>query len=284
MTVQQALARAAGQLSAHPDLRATALADSAALLLHLLALDRAALVAHPERTLDREQQASYQRLIERRLRFEPIQYIVGETDFYGLTLRVTPDVLIPRPETELLVEAVLNRMTRYDGLRVLDVGTGSGAIALALAHALPSASVTAVDISPQALAVARQNAALHRLEERIRWIESDLYGAVEDETFDVIVSNPPYVPARDAATLHPQVRDFEPAQALFAGDSGLDIYARLIPAAEARLAPGGLLALEMGFGLQADLAALLTGWVDLEFLSDLQQIPRVALARRAPAQ
>jgi release factor glutamine methyltransferase len=281
LTFRQALTRAADQLSAYPDLRPTALADAAVLLMHLLEIDRATLIAHPERALDREQQAAYQRLIERRLRFEPIQYITGGVEFYGLTLRVTPAVLIPRPETELLVEAVLNRLTTYDGLRIVDVGTGSGAIAIALAHALPGSFVTAVDLSSEALALARENARAQRLEERIRFFESDLLDAVANEPgFDVVVSNPPYVAEADGPTLHPQVRDHEPALALFAGVAGLDIYERLIPQAFELLKPNGLLALEIGQGQHAAVAALLTQWIDVEFLPDLQQIPRVALARR----
>jgi release factor glutamine methyltransferase len=281
LTLREALTRAADQLSAHPDLRATALPDAAVLLMHLLAIDRATLIAHPERNLDREQQAAYQRLIERRLRFEPIQYITGEVDFYGLTLRVTPAVLIPRPETELLVEAVLNRLTEYADIRIVDVGTGSGAIAVALAHALPGSFVTAVDLSPEALELARENARLNRLDARIRFLESDLLASLADEEpFDVIVSNPPYVASDDAATLHPQVRDHEPPLALFAGATGMDVYQRLIPQAFELLKPNGLLALEIGQGQQEAIAALLTQWVAIEFLPDLQQIPRVALARR----
>jgi release factor glutamine methyltransferase len=285
LTLREALTRATDQLSAHPELRPTALPDAAVLLMHLLGIDRATLIAHPERTLDREQQAAYQRLVERRLRFEPIQYITGEVDFYGLTLRVTPAVLIPRPETELLVEAVLNRLTDYAGIRLVDVGTGSGAIAIALAHAMPLSFVTAVDLSPDALALAEDNARLNRLEERIRFLQSDLLAAVGDEEpFDVVVSNPPYVASTDAATLHPQVRDNEPAIALFAGATGMDIYERLVPEALERLKPNGLLALEIGQGQQGGIAALLTQWTEVEFLPDLQQIPRVALARRPSAE
>ena len=280
ISLQQALTRATSQLSAHPELRPTALPDAALLLMHTLQIERATLIAHPERTLDREQQAAYQRLLERRLRFEPIQYILGETEFYGLTLHVTPAVLIPRPETELLVESVLTRLERHNQLQIADIGTGSGAIAIALAHLLPL-SVTAIDLSPEALAIASENAHTHRVADRISFLQSDLLAAVPSETlFDAIVSNPPYIPQSDAPTLHPQVRDHEPAQALFAGADGLTIYQRLIPQALAHLQPNGLLALEIGFGQRDDLAALLDGWGEVEFLLDLQQIPRVALARR----
>jgi release factor glutamine methyltransferase len=281
LTLREALTRATDQLSAHPDLRPTALPDAATLLMHSLRIDRPTLIAHPERTLDRDQQAAYQRLIERRLRFEPIQYILGEAEFYGLTLRVTPAVLIPRPETELLVEAVLARLPDDQPVRIADIGTGSGAIAIALAHALPHASVTALDLSPEALAIARENARTHTLEARIRFLRSDLLAAVsQEEPFDAIVSNPPYVPAEDASTLHPQVRDHEPSLALYAGKDGLELYRRIIPEALALLKPDGLLALEIGHGQRATIAELLAGWRALEFLNDLQQIPRVALARK----
>ena len=281
LTLREALTRATDQLSAHPDLRPTALPDAAILLMHTLGIDRATLIAHPERTLDRDQQAAYQRLIERRLRFEPIQYILGQAEFYGLTLRVTPAVLIPRPETELLVEAVSQRLAHDRPQRIADVGTGSGAIAIALAHTFPLASVTALDLSPEALAIARGNAHAHALAGRIRFLESNLLSAIADEEpFDAIVSNPPYVPTEDAPTLHPQVRDHEPSLALYAGGGGMEIYQRIIPQALALLQPSGLLALEMGYGQQREIADLLSGWNAVELLNDLQGIPRIAVARR----
>jgi len=281
MTVREALTRAASQLSAHPDLRPTAVPDATILLMHSLAIDRATLLAHPERPVDRDQQAAIQRLIERRLHFEPIQYIVRTQEFYGLAFHVTKDVLIPRPETETLVEAVLARLPHDRPLRIVDIGTGSGAIAIALAHHLPQTFVTAIDLSPEALAIARENAKTHHLEDRIRLLQSDLLEALANESpFDAIVSNPPYIPTSDAPTLHPQVRDHEPSQALFAGPTGLDIYRRLIPQAFALLQPYGLLALEIGHGQRESIAALLNTWHEVEFLPDLQQIPRVALARK----
>ena len=293
LTYREALTRATDQLSMHPELRPTALADAALLLMHALQIERPTLIAHPERKLDRDAQASYQRLIERRLTFEPIQYILGTQEFYGLTLRVTPAVLIPRPETELLVEAVLGALKRSDHSRILDIGTGSGAIAIALAHHLPNAKLTAVDLSPAALSLAHENATKHHLQHRIRFIESDLLSAlpaniplgseatrsVQNATkWDVIVSNPPYIP--DSELLHPQVQAHEPHTALFAGPSGLDIYRRLIPQAYAHLKPNGLLALEIGHGQRDAIAELLALWNDVQFLNDLQEIPRVALARK----
>lgn len=232
-----------------------------------------------------DQQSAYEALVLRRLANEPIQYITGDQEFYGLVLRVTPAVLIPRPETELLVEAVLAEVKQagvQSALRILDVGTGSGAIAIALARNLPSARITAVDLSAAALEVAAANAARHTLGDCIQFIESDLLDGLPDaeSRFDAVVSNPPYVPSPDRASLHPQVRDYEPAAAIFAGVDGLDVYRRLIPQARAALQPNGLLALEIGHGQKEAVAVLLSEWKELRFEDDLQQIPRIALARR----
>jgi release factor glutamine methyltransferase len=254
--------------------------DAQLLLLHSLGISRAALHADPGRLLTPEQQARYESFILRRLANEPIQYITGEQEFYSLALHVSPAVLIPRPETEVLVEAVLSEFDSGSQLEILDVGTGSGAIAIALACHLPNAQVTATDISSAALAVASANAARHHVSSRIRFVEADLLDALgtSEASFDAIVSNPPYVPAADRASLHPQVRGFEPASALFAGPDGLEVYRRLIPQARAALSPGGLLALEIGHGQRDAVAALLAGWNAVRFVDDLQQIPRVALA------
>ena len=287
MTLREALTRATRQLDASLDLCTGAARDAALLLRHALGISHAVQLAAPERTLTPAQQATFDALILRRLTNEPIQYITGEQEFYGLTLRVTPAVLIPRPETEQLVEAVINEMKQAEldssrPLRILDVGTGSGAIAIALARHLPHAQITAVDLCAAALEVAAANAARHGLTNRIRFVQSDLLDALppDELPFDVIVSNPPYVPTADRDSLHPQVRDHEPAAALCAGPDGLDIYRRLIPQARSALRPNGLLALEIGHGQRDVIAALLAGWNELRFLDDLQQIPRIALARR----
>lgn len=221
-------------------------------------------------------------LVERRRRGEPIQYILGETEFYGLPFRVTRDVLIPRPETEHLVERVIELAARFDLPRIVDIGAGSGAIAVALAHKLPNARVTAIDISDTALAIAEENAVRNSVEEKIRFLQGDLLASVSTESFEIIISNPPYVPTADRDSLAVEVRDHEPELALFAGEDGLAIYRRLIPAAFAQLVPGGFLALEIGYGQQEPIRALLheSGFTAIEFLPDLQQIPRVASARR----
>ncbi|HXE09116.1 MAG TPA: peptide chain release factor N(5)-glutamine methyltransferase [Acidobacteriaceae bacterium] len=321
------LARATAQLTASHELRESAARDAFTLLLHTLNITRTQFYANPDREIAPEQQAAYDAAIARRLKNEPIQYITGEQEFYGLSFRVTPAVLIPRPETEHLVESVLSELIssgnnkdavipgeaaqrRSRGTpafafrsekqsRILDIGTGSGAIALALAHHLPHAHITATDISPTALDIARENAARHNLADRIDFIQSDLLDSVRHkghtreatatrearrERYEVLVSNPPYVPESDRAALHPQVRDYEPATALFAPvisgvDDGLAIYRRLIPQARAALVPKGLLALEIGHGQRDAVAQLLAGWSSVRFVDDLQGIPRVALAR-----
>jgi release factor glutamine methyltransferase len=289
MTIRQALTAAAAQLVTNEHLRASAQRDAEHLLLHALHISRATLLAHPGLEITAVEQALYDRSIARRMQCEPIQYITGEQEFYGLLLEVSPAVLIPRPETEHLVEAVLHRLPSANPLQIADVGTGSGAIAIALAVHLPQAQITALDLSPAALSVAAANAARHEVAGRIRLLHSDLLAEVNhglsgdnepSQRFDAIVSNPPYIPESDGPTLHPQVRDHEPAAALFAGEAGLAIYRRLIPQSRNTLRPGGLLALEIGQGQRDAIAALLTGWIDVSFVDDLQGIARVALARK----
>ena len=282
MTIRQALTAATARLVADPHLRDSATRDAELLLLHALQAPRVTLLAHPDRELTPGEQALYENAITRRLHREPIQYITGRQEFYGLILNVTAAVLIPRPETEHLVEAVLKLLPTERPLKIADIGTGSGAIAIALAVHLPHAEITALDISAEALAVAAANALQHNVSNRIRFLKSDLLSAVneEAEAFDAIVSNPPYVAETDRATLHPQIRDHEPATALFAGETGLDIYRRLVPEARNALKPNGLLALEIGFGQQLALMDLLANWREVSFIKDLQNVPRVALAKR----
>ncbi len=252
--------------------------DAALLLCRVLGKGQAWQLAHPDTPLTLSQLVCYEQLLARRARHEPIQYILGEQEFYGLPLQVTPAVLIPRPETEHLVEAVLACLPRDRALRIVDVGTGSGAIALALAHHLPIAEVDALDLSREALAVAEGNARALGLGERVRFLHSDLLAGVE-ERYDCIVSNPPYVSSLE--TLEPQVALWEPHAALFAGPDGLNVYRALLPQAADHLLPGGLLAVELGAGQQGALAALFredARWSAPEFLPDLQGIPRVACA------
>ena len=277
MNLHTALAEASTQITRR---------DAETLLAHLLGHDRAWVFAHPEAHLDEEQKEAFCDLTARRAAQEPLQYLTGQQEFYGLLLQVTADTLIPRPETELLVEAVLHwASSQALELRMLDVGTGTGAIALALATHLPAAEIVACDISAAALAVARDNAESLDLADRVRFTQSDLLAALTPELdagglFDVIVSNPPYVPNADAETMQTEVVDHEPHLALFAGEDGLEVYRRLIPDAHAALRPGGLLAMEFGFGQRGALADLLDGWDDVRFLDDYAGIPRIAFATR----
>ena len=259
--------------------RASGARDAELLLMRVLGVDRAWLMTHGDAELALEQVRKFEGWIERRARNEPVQYIVGETEFYGLMLHVTPDVLIPRPETEHVVEVVLAKVERDAAVRICDVGTGSGAIAIALAAQLPRAEVTAVDIAPASLAIATENAERHGVAGRIRFAASDLMGDLTGERFDVVVSNPPYV--RDDEVLEAQVREYEPHRALFAGPTGLEVYRRLIPQARERLTAGGWLVMEMGQGQRDAVAGLLGEWSEVSFKDDLQGIGRVAIAQRA---
>jgi methylase of polypeptide subunit release factors len=354
--------------------------DAELLMLHLLGKDRAWLMAHGDEVLCESPTAHYKLLIEQRKLGEPIQYITGETEFYGLPFRVSRDVLIPRPETEHLVEKALeltaqaknsgaehsaeilssetgfvtghdfsraakaakttwalapegiSSLNASDSLlisagakahieldalsarlkscpdtvpelsadseqclapeihsplssafaapRIVDIGTGSGAIAVALAVKIPHAIITAIDLSERALKIARENARLN--EATIRFLQGDLLTPVVDEKFELIVSNPPYIPATERDFLAVEVREHEPSMALFAGDDGLAIYRRLIPAAFNSLVSGGFLLLEIGYGQSQAITELLanSGFEQIEFTPDLQGIPRVACARR----
>jgi release factor glutamine methyltransferase len=270
---------------AHPE---RARRDTETLLLHALKTNvpdanLAWLIAHEDEPLAADAAGPFCDLIERRLAGEPIQYITGEAEFYGLPFHVNRDVLIPRPETEHLVEKAMALAAEFVRPKIVDVGTGSGAIAVALAHALPFAEITATDISADALAVAKANAARNGVADRVRFFKGDLLEAVAGEHFDIVISNPPYVPESDRTTLDVEVRDYEPAQALFAGEDGLQIYRRLIPAAFDALVPGGYLALEIGYGQRAGIEALLVreGFAGIKFIPDLQGIARVAVARRS---
>ncbi len=274
MTLADALAESSSTLAPSP----TARRDAELLLLAVTGLDRVALLTYPERHLTDPQLASYRAAVARRAQHEPIQYITGVQEFYGRRFQVTPAVLIPRPETEHLVEVVL-ALTPAP-LRLLDVGTGSGILAITLALELSSASVIAVDISPAALALAKQNATALQAHGSIRFLHSDLLRAVAGERFDCIVSNPPYVPAGER--LAPEVGEYEPSLALYAGQDGLTVYRRLIPEAAAALMPGGHLLLEIGHGQRDAVQHLLadSGFVQVAFTNDLQRIPRVAIAQK----
>jgi release factor glutamine methyltransferase len=259
------------------------------LLLHVAKRDRTWIYAHPEAPLSSTQWKEYFDLVARRAAGTPVQYMTGKQEFWGLEFEVTPDVLIPRPESEHVVEVALARMgaRKSETLRIADVGTGSGCLAIAVAAELPHARIFATDVSAAALDVARRNAAEHGVNSRVEFLECDLLDAFAHdvsqlERFDVIVSNPPYVALADAPSLPREVREHEPAIALFAGESGLDVYAPLIAQAEKLLVRGGLLVLELGYNSADHVASLLTAprWREFEVARDLAGIRRVASAFR----
>jgi release factor glutamine methyltransferase len=244
----------------------------------VLGCDPTALLTHPERPLSTQQAEQFETLLERRLASEPVQYLTGEQEFFGLLFEVSLDVLIPRPETEHLVEAVLEQFGRDANPHIVDVGTGSGAIAVAIAHALSRSRVIAVDLSPAALEVARRNAERHGVIDRVTLRQADLLAETGTAEFDVVVSNPPYI--ANGEKLEPQVADYEPRSALYAGPTGLEVYERLIPQANRVLKTRGWLMMEIGYGQQPALEALLGGWHEVSFVPDLQGIPRVVQAQK----
>jgi release factor glutamine methyltransferase len=253
------------------------------LLMFTLECERAYLHAHPERKLSADEQRRYDQALAERERGVPAQYITGHQEFWGMDLIVTPAVLIPRPETEHVIETVLRRVARAPSpasfLRIVDVGTGSGCIALALAEELPNAEIHATEISPAALEIARANAARHQLESRIHFHQTDLLQGLQLGAFDFVVSNPPYVGESEADQVQLEVRKYEPRGAVFAGDTGLEVIKRLIPQSRETLKPGGWLVMEISGTIAARVPELLASWNEVGITNDLQGIPRVASAR-----
>ncbi len=252
--------------------------DNRILLCHALGLSRMGLITQSERTLTEDEAARLSALIARRLAGEPVAYLIGRREFYGLDFAVDANVLIPRPETELLVELALERLPPRG--RVLDMGTGSGAIAVALAHTRPDAAVTALDVSAEALAVAGRNAASNGA--TVRLLQSDWFGALQDDIFDLIVSNPPYIASGDRHLSEGDLR-FEPAGALTDHADGLSALRRIVGGAPAHLVPGGWLLMEHGYDQSDAVQALLTaaGWQDVQSWHDLAGIARVTGGRAA---
>jgi release factor glutamine methyltransferase len=254
------------------------------LLMFTLGCDRAYLFAHPERELTPDETARYDAALAERSRGVPAQYITGHQEFWGMDLIVSPAVLIPRPETEHVIETVLERVSGSalaSSVHIVDVGTGSGAIALALAKELPHAEIDAIDISAAALEIARANAGRHQLESRIQFHQADLLAGFSPESFDFVVSNPPYVGESEIDSVQLEVRKFEPRNAVFAGATGTEVIARLIPQAGAALKPGGWLVMEISGTIAGEVKRILSGWEDVDVRPDLQSIPRIALARKS---
>lgn len=261
------------------------------LLMHVLDRDRAYIHSHPEIEITPEIADRYFRMIAQRTTGKPTQYITGHQDFWGLDFEVTPDVLIPRPETEHLVEAVLDLSdrrgaTKKELLRMVDVGTGSGCIALALASEFPRALIFGADISRSALVVASTNALRLAMPERVKFLESDLLARFLDEdffsSFDFVVSNPPYVARAERDKVQREVRDFEPRLAWGDLEHGDEMYRRLFPQALQVLKAGGYLVVEIGYKMRDAVLALLgEGWTNVEVRPDLAGIPRVVIARKS---
>ena len=270
------------------------------LIMFALDCDRAYLYAHPERELTPDETHRYDEALARRATGVPAQYITGHQEFWGLDLIVSRAVLIPRPETEHVVEAVLELVSRVRSeqsqdqgqkprtgvsaphdFRIVDVGTGSGAIALALAKELPAAEIHATDISPEALEVARANAARHELTSRITFHQADLLNGLPHGEFDFVVSNPPYVGESEEESVQLEVRKFEPRNAVFAGPTGLEVIERLIPQAHETLRPGGWLVFEISGTIADRVRSRLSNWDEVAIRNDLQGIARVAIARKS---
>ena len=262
---------------------------TAALLLgHLLGWDRAQLLIRSNEQLNESSYRQYICLIDRRASGEPLQYITGHQEFYGLDFVVTPDVLIPRPETELLVERVIALAAdqRSASTLILDIGTGSGCIAIAIATHVPSAGIIAIDISPASLVVARKNAELHSVRDRIEFIEGDLFAPLLnrglDGAVDFVASNPPYVAEVNTGSLQREVRDWEPPAALYGGEAGLCFYDRLLAQSRSFVAAGGYLVCEIGYGQLDAISHMIdpAAWEIVDITSDLRGIPRILTMRR----
>jgi release factor glutamine methyltransferase len=256
----------------------TARLDAEVLLAHACGVSRASLMAGL--SVDADTAAKFRRMVTRRASREPVAYLIGGKEFFSLDFEVTPAVLIPRPETETLVEAALKFLAPRREPRILDIGTGSGAIAIAVAANVPNARIVATDISKEALEVAHRNALRHRCEDRIEFLAADLFPD-DDSRFDLIVSNPPYVAEADLETLQPEIRLHEPRAALVFGADGLKMYRRIATASRVRLNPDGAVIVEIGAGQATEVEALFrhAGFSNIDAIRDLARIERVISAR-----
>jgi len=258
--------------------------EAGSLLAYVLERDRSFILSHAEDAIDAEKTERFLQCLERRARGEPLQYITGRQEFFALEFEVTPAVLIPRPETELLIETALKLFSESDDVSFCDVGTGSGCIAITLLHERPQARAVGIDVSPRALVVAQRNAARHRVTERIEFVLSDCFAALDpsQSSFDLIVSNPPYVEAGAIESLQREVRDFEPQVALAAGADGLAVIRRLLLEAPAFLKTGGHFLFEIGFTQAAAVKRLLDPkhWQLVAIHADLQGIPRTVVLQK----
>lgn len=285
LSARTLLARGAREIAAGGVSESASRREAELLLRHALGCSREALLVRLQETVPAEVTGLYFQLVERRKGRVPVQYLIGTVEFYGLSFRVTPAVLIPRPETEGLVEEAISRLSRRAAPRIVDVGCGSGCIAIALASSLPRAEITAIDASAAALAVARENAIRNGVADRIRFLSGDLLAPLEGADragIDAVVSNPPYIVRAELPGLAPEVSRHEPRLALDGGDRGLEVVTRLVAEAREVLAPDGLLLLEIGRGQDEAVGALVeaSGLALDATLADLAGIPRVVVARR----
>jgi release factor glutamine methyltransferase len=250
--------------------------EAGSLLAHVLGRDRSFMIAHADDALNDDQSESFRSLIERRAGGEPLQYLTGHQEFFKLDFEVAPAVLIPRPETELIVEAALELLRDDPGPYVLDIGTGSGCLAISMLHELSTARALATDVSPAALRIAKRNAERHGVEDRLALVGSDCFSALEaDGSFSLIASNPPYISDADLQDLQREV-NYEPRAALAGGADGLSVIRRLLLEARPFLRSGGYFVFEIGFGQSEGVEQLIDGlvWKLLEIRTDLQKIPR----------
>ncbi|MEJ7623559.1 MAG: peptide chain release factor N(5)-glutamine methyltransferase [Pyrinomonadaceae bacterium] len=278
MDIATALAKAAADLAAVKI--AEPRKEAASLLAFSLDQSSVFLYAHPEYVLTRDEAAKFAGYVSRRANREPFQYITGKQEFFGLEFAVRPGILIPRPETEILVETAIHFLKPLALPRFCELGVGSGCISISILNAVKDAAALGVDISPAALVLTEENAAAHGAASSLQLVECDLFEKVTGR-FDMIVSNPPYISEADRKDLQPEVKDFEPPGALFAGGDGLDIIRRIIADSPPFLLPNSYLLIEIGFGQAADVKDLFgdSVWQSVALLPDLQGIPRIVVAQ-----
>lgn len=280
MTIAEAIAEGAAvlEIGGVPEVRR----DADVLLRAAISRDRAFVIAHPEYTLRQDELARYREFIERRAQREPLQYIIGHTEFYGLEFRVTRDVLIPRPETELIVDKAIALLKDERAPRFCEIGIGSGCIAVSILVNVSLAAAVGCDTSEKALAIANENAAAHGVAERLKLSISDVFDAIEPHQFDLIAANPPYVPRIDLESLQAEVSKFEPRMALTDGADGLTIIRRIVHDAPDFIRPNGTLLMEIGFNQAAEVEKMFDSsrWANVEIEPDLQGIPRMVNASR----
>ena len=254
--------------------------DAEVLLSHVLRQERIYLYVHFDEPMEQNELSKFREYVKKRAQHVPIAYIIGEREFMGLPFKVTKDTLIPRPDTEILVENVLNNVDKDKEIEIVDIGTGSGAIILSLLVNLPKAQGKTVDISSKAIEVAKENAVNLQVNDRCEFFVGDLFAPLNDNKFDVIVSNPPYIPQKDIATLEDDVKEYEPVSALTDGGDGLSYYRRLLSEGKAYIKENGFIALEIGIYQSNDVKqiAMDNGWKNIKIIKDYAGIDRVVLA------